>query len=129
MTTEPMTDDVLANVAEGLGASVKKRAPRPSRAAPAVKSDGFDDPAEPAALPERVWITLEENKAISPRGQFFGINGTGYILRPGKKAYVPRAIVDVLDNAVQMVPNVNPDTLQIDGWNEQLRFPYRLHSS
>lgn len=86
-------------------------------------------PATKAApeQPERVWITLDENKNISPRGQFFGINGMSYILRPGKKAYVPRGIVDILDNATQMDPVVNPDTLQIDSWVERPRFSYRLH--
>jgi hypothetical protein len=79
-------------------------------------------------MPEgRVWIVLQESAHI-PRGQgqFFGINGAGFLLKPGKKAYVPKGIVDILENAVEDIPDVDPDTLQVVGWRQRLRFPYSI---
>jgi hypothetical protein len=79
-------------------------------------------------MPEgRVWIVLQESAHI-PRGQgqFFGINGAGFLLKPGKKAHVPKGIVDVLENAVEDIPDVDPDTLQVVGWRQRLRFPYSI---
>jgi hypothetical protein len=121
-----------AMVEEEVAAAPKRRRQRPS--APSVKAAEAAatvaaEKAAPNVSSERVWITLEENKNIPPRGQFFGINGMGFILRPGKRAYVPKGIVDILDNATQLEPQINPDTLQIDGWVEKLRFPYRLHAN
>ena len=110
------------------GTTMKTRRRRSSRVAAEQKSSELAA-ASPTVSDERVWITLEDNPDIPPRGQFFGINGAGFILRPGQRAFVPRGIVDILDNAVVMVPRVNPDTLRIDGWVEKLRYPYRIHTS
>ena len=80
---------------------------------------------QPAYRQDRVWIQLEENENIPPGGQFFGINGASFILKPGIQAYVPRGIVDILDAAEMSVPVINPDTLQVTGWRKKLRYPYR----
>ena len=84
--------------------------------------------AEPvaAAEPDRVRILLEENENIPPGGQFFGINGAGFILRPGVAVSVPRGILDILDNAVMEVPVVSADSLQVIGYRKKLRYPYRM---
>jgi hypothetical protein len=74
----------------------------------------------------RVRIVLEENDGIPPNGQFFGINGVGYLLKPGMQADVPLGIIDVLNNAVQSKPIVDPVTKQVSGFRDGLRFPYRV---
>ena len=84
---------------------------------------------QPNFRQDRVRIQLEENDNIPPGGQYFGINGAGFILRPGVPANVPRGIIDILDAAEMDVPVINVDTLQIDGWRKKLRYPYRLLSA
>lgn len=71
-------------------------------------------------------ILLEENADIPPTGQFIGHNGTTYLLRPGIWVEVPLPIIEILDNAVQQVPQRDPVTNQITGWREKLRYPYRV---
>lgn len=75
---------------------------------------------------ERIKIILEENENIPPTGQFFGLNGTGYLLRAGEVAEVPSGIVDILDHAVQMVPVVDPITKQPVDHRPKHRFAYRV---
>lgn len=70
-------------------------------------------------------ILLEENSDIPPTGLFLGYNGNHYMLRPGEWADVPIPLIEILDNAVTKAPVVNPQTKQIDGWRDKLRFPYR----
>ena len=83
--------------------------------------------AQPNVIQERIWIILQESAHITRgQGQFFGVNGAGFLLKPGKKAYVPKAIVDILENAVEDIPDVDPDTLQVVGWKQRLRFPYSI---
>jgi len=74
----------------------------------------------------RVRIVLEENDAIPPTGQFFGFQGRGMLLKPGMEADVPPTIVDILNNAVESVPVVDPVTKQVTGFKNRLRFPYRI---
>lgn len=79
-----------------------------------------------ASAPGRVRIVLEENEDIPPTGQFIGLNGIGYILRPGVPVDVPLGVKEILDNAVLDVPQVNPDTLEVIGTRPKMRYPYRL---
>lgn len=75
---------------------------------------------------ERIKIILEENEEIPPTGQFFGLNGTGYILRPGEIAEVPVGLIDILDNAVKLAPVVDPVTKQPIDHRPRHRFAYRI---
>lgn len=75
---------------------------------------------------KRVVIVLEENENIPPTGQFFSVNGRTFMLRPGEEASVPEAILHILDQAVQDVPQVDPITQQVVGYRKRLRFPYRV---
>jgi hypothetical protein len=96
-----------------------------------VVSTRVEEPPKPkVAVRNRMagWpqIILEENDDIPPVGQFFGLNGESYILRTGVMASVPQGIVDILDNAIVTVPHRDPNTLQVIGWKDKLRYPYRL---
>jgi hypothetical protein len=75
---------------------------------------------------ERVKIILEENDKIPPTGQFFGVNGTGYILRAGEVAEVPIGIISVLDDAIELAPVVDPITKQPISHRPRHRFAYRI---
>ena len=94
----------------------------------AAEPDIVDKVRAAPNMPEgRIWIVLQESAHIQRgQGQFFGINGAGFLLKPGKKAYVPKGIVDILENAVEDIPDVDPDTLQVVGWRQRLRFPYSI---
>lgn len=85
--------------------------------------------APSAMLPphlRKVTIYLEENDNIPPTGQFFQVDGRSYQLRAGEAAEVPVEVMNVLNDAVQDVPQVDPTTQQVVGYRKKLRFPYRL---
>ena len=77
-----------------------------------------------------VTIHLEENENIPPTGQFiqFGAGNTlrSFMLRPGEDVTVPEAILHILDQAVQDVPQIDNVTKQVVGYRKRLRFPYRV---
>jgi hypothetical protein len=81
--------------------------------------------AKPIGMPERVKIILEENDNIPPTGQFFGVNGVSYILRAGEEVMATTGIIDILDNAVEARPIVDPNTMKTIGWRNRQRYPYR----
>jgi hypothetical protein len=98
-----------------------------SRMEPAVVREAPErESAKPVITERRVRIMLEDNDAIPPTGQFFGINGVGYLLKSNIEALVPVSLVDILNNAVTDRPIVDPVTKQVTGWKKQLRFPYRV---
>jgi hypothetical protein len=76
-------------------------------------------------LPDRVWIQLEESDEIPPTGQFFGVNGVGYLIRPGEPVHVPASLIEVLDHCVMTAPVVDNITKQVVGHRQRMRFPYR----
>lgn len=84
-------------------------------------------PPPPAGPVKKIWVTLEENPSISRTGQFFGVNGMTYMLKPGVKAAVPEAIVDVLDAAIELVSITDPDTLKVIEVRPRKRYPYTVH--
>lgn len=84
--------------------------------------------AAPIGLPKTVRIILEENDNIPPTGQFFGVNGRSYMLKPGMEAEVPQGLIDVLDNAVTSTPIIDPDTRKVIGYRNSMRYPYRVIS-
>lgn len=71
-------------------------------------------------------ITLEESDEIPPTGQYFGVNGTGYLLLPGVRASVPEFLLEVLDNATASKP-ITDQNGQITGYRDVTRFPYKVH--
>lgn len=110
------------NLAAALADDDEVPAVKPRARKPVVDQSRPIDPIHS----KRVWIELSENENIPPTGQFFQINGRAYMLRPGEKAHVPTEIIEVLENAVQDVPMVDPTTMQVVGYKKKLRFPYRL---
>jgi hypothetical protein len=74
----------------------------------------------------RIWIRLEENENIPPTGQFISVNGRTFVLKPGDPAHVPECIVNVLNDAVQDVPQIDTSTNQVIGYRKKLRFPYTV---
>lgn len=83
-------------------------------------------PNQLARYKKRVWIVLEDNENIPPTGQFFGHQGIGFILQPGKPAEVPVEIIEILNNAEYLAPVVDQATRQIIDYRPRLRFPYRV---
>ena len=74
----------------------------------------------------RVRIILEDNDGIPPTGLFLGAQGVGYMLKANMPADVPASIIGILDTAVMSTPIVDPETMQVTGYRDRLRFPYRV---
>jgi len=92
----------------------------------AAAAEAYKQRAAPAMPPGRVKIILEENENIPlGLGQFFGINGAMFHLKPGVEAVVPVGITDILNNAITHVPDVDPNTGRVAGWKRKLRYPYQ----
>lgn len=94
---------------------------------PALRQGKNMGPAHIANKTRRIMV--EEDPDIPPTGLFVGVNGYGYLLKPGVVIDAPLAVIEVLDNAIVSVPTVNPHTLQITGSRERRRFSYRNMSS
>lgn len=93
-----------------------------------------DEPAQ--TVPRKGWkpakvsnamvdIVVSENEDIPPTGLFIGLNGKGWLIRPGEKVSVPQGIVDILDNAITSVPQVDPGSRQVVGYRDRMRYPYQ----
>lgn len=100
----------------------RSKAAKAAAAAEAVGSDAAPiDPNE-----RRVRIVLEENDNIPPTGQFISGNGRTFVLRPGEEADVPMTVINILNDAIQSVPQIDPSTRQVVAYRSRLRFPYRV---
>lgn len=73
-----------------------------------------------------VRVILEEVEDIPPIGLFVGLNGTGYLIKPGVEVDLPLPVIEILNNAVQSTPIVDPDSKMVTGWRERMRYPYRV---
>jgi hypothetical protein len=79
----------------------------------------------PVGLPKTVRIVIEENDSVPPNGLYMGLNGRGYLIKPGVPVDVPIGLVEILDNAIYTAPQVDPVTRQVVGHTDRLRYPYR----
>ncbi len=70
-------------------------------------------------------IILEENDTIPPTGLFVGHNGKGYNLTPGVEIEIPDGVLGVLNDAVMAFPQTDPQTQQVIGYRQRMRYPYR----
>lgn len=103
-------------MSELLGSNIEPKAEAPI---PVRKAKG------PKDVEETVRIILEENDEIPPTGLFLALNGRSFMIQPGLEVDVPKGVVEILDNAVTTVPSVDPQTKQIVGTRNRMRFPYR----
>lgn len=81
------------------------------------------------ALPkhgETVDITLHDTDEIPPTGQFVGVNGEAFILKPNVRYTVPKYLLGALDNAVTGKP-VTDKSGAVIGYRQVTRFPYTVH--
>jgi hypothetical protein len=76
-------------------------------------------------MPETIRIVLEENDNIPPTGLYVGLNGKGYLIRPGEEVNVPHGVVEILDHAIMSTPVTDPNTRQVTGYRSRHRYPYR----
>lgn len=104
----------------GLGSNSVESVPVPKirRARTSDAQSGLDKKTT------RIW--LEANPDIPPTGLFLGHNGRGYIIKPNEEVDVPNFLIEILNHAVKSVPIVDPQTMQVTGHMEQMRFPYRI---
>lgn len=71
-------------------------------------------------------IVLEENDNIPPTGLPVSVNGKAWLIQPGHEVSVPDEVLEVLNNATMSTPVQDPQTQQITGWRDRLRYPYRI---
>lgn len=104
------------------------QAPSEETQAPAKPAGRSAKPrAEKTSETEKSYdITLHASDEIPPNGQFIGVNGAQYYLKPGVRTRVPAGVLGVLDNAVQSVPE-RDDTGRVIGWKDAPRLTYTLH--
>lgn len=117
--TEEITD-MIDDTEFDLGSNLDEEAPKPKRSK-VVK-------AAPAKAAGTIRIVLEENDEIPPTGLFVGLNGRGYLIRPGEEVDVPRGVAEILSHAVMSTPSIDPSTKQVIGYRERMRYPYRTIS-
>lgn len=77
------------------------------------------------AKPDTVKIILEENDEIPPTGLFVGLNGRGYLIRAGEEVTVPSGVAEILEHAITSVPQMDPQTRQVVGYRDRMRYPFR----
>lgn len=77
-------------------------------------------------VPDTLRIVLEENDDIPPTGLFLGINGKGFMVKPGEPVDLPKYLIEILDHAVMSSPQIDPSTKQVIGYRERMKYPYRV---
>ena len=98
----------------------------------------YGEPAAPVAAPVKAKkkaapraaslttrIQVEDNDEIPPTGLYVGHNGRGYLIRTGEPVDVPNPILEILDNAVMLQPQFDPQTRRVVGYRRRMRYPYR----
>ncbi len=107
----------MSNVASPRSQQYSQAAP-PAAAAP--------PPQAPSDTQNQtVRVMIEENDAIPPTGLFLSHNGRSFMLLPGVPLDLPRFLLEILDHAIESVPQVDPQTKQVIGYRDKLRYPYR----
>ena len=114
--------DLGANLAEDFEAAPAAGPP------PKVTRGAKAAPKAASVVSDKVTLVLEENENIPPTGLFVGLNGRGYLIRPGDEVTVPRGVMNVLNDAVMSMPQMDPQTQQVLGYRDRMRYPFRLIS-
>ena len=75
--------------------------------------------------PATVKIILEESEEIPPTGLFVGYNDKTFLIRAGEEVTVPQGVVEILEHAVMSAPQKDPQTQQVVGYRDRMRYPFR----
>lgn len=75
---------------------------------------------------KRYIINVALGNDNEPRDIFVGANGDDYLIARGKDVAVPRAVLEVLDNAVIGVPEVDANDPTKTNTVDRKRFAYTL---
>lgn len=112
-------DKLAAEFADAAEEAPKPKAAPKKRAAPKKKTSV-------AAKGNTKKIILESHDDIPPTGLYVGHNGRGYLIKVDVEVDVPLHILEILDNAKQAMPIIDPDTQQVVAWRERSRYNYRV---
>lgn len=127
MSTEPEFGTPVTAPTSTTSPVPKRAAAKPASAKPAPAKPAPAKAAEPEDPMDRlVCITLHDSKEIPPGGQFVGVNGKQFWIKPGIKVIVPRYVCAALDDAIVGVPDVN-DKMQVVGVRNTPRLTYTVH--
>lgn len=97
----------------------------PAVAPPKMKKAKTKPEVASVAKSDKIKIILEENDDIPPTGLFVGLNGMGYLIRPGVEVEVPPGVAEILQNAITSMPTLDPTSGQVVGYRERMRYPFR----
>lgn len=75
-------------------------------------------------LPATRRVILEENDNIPPTGLFVGVNGQGFLIKPGEAVDLPVSVLEVLDNSITSTPVRSQDG-EVLGYRDKTQYPYR----
>lgn len=84
------------------------------------------DTASEDPMERLVCITLHDSKEVPPGGQFVGVNGKQFRIRPGVQVVVPRYVCAALDNATHGVPELD-EKMRVIGIRQAPRLTYTVH--
>lgn len=113
----------IENAAPAAAMPAPKRPNRKATPAAKVHKTVEDIPKHPGEKTYKV--ILHDSKEIPPNGQFIGVNGNQYFMKPGQVYNVPRSVLEVLNNAIMGVPDIN-EQMQVVGVRQAPRLPYTL---
>lgn len=83
-------------------------------------------PRPAVTKPKTTRIVLSENDDIPPTGLFLGHNGRGYLVQTGVEVDIPNYVLDIINQAVMSTPIIDPETRQVTGYRNRLRYPYQI---
>lgn len=81
---------------------------------------------KPAKL-EKFRIEIEDNDKIPPGGMFICGNGKTFLAQAGIEITVPRIVLEILDDAVEEVPIIDPRTMVVRRYIKRKKYPYTNH--
>lgn len=74
---------------------------------------------------QKYLIVMEESAAVPPGGLFVCGNGVTWLAQPNVELKVPRIFLEILDNAIELVPVVDPLTGSPRRYNKRRKYPYQ----
>lgn len=129
----PLPPAAAAPAAPAAPVAKPKAASKTARAPAATKADKSADEATKVLMSEvleqdterMVTIILEESVEVPPTGQFVGVNGRSWMIRPGEEVTVPVCVLEALNDACSSVPRTDQQGNVVD-YRDKQRLPYRI---